>query len=106
MSLSAPSFAVLEVYQFARDATVAETWLIAHEPYLRNQDFGDSLDKVESLIKKHEAFEKSAATQEDRFLALERLTTVRRRPDVVSRPGHSPTRFSCLSCSASVLYPI
>ena len=83
MSLSAPSFAVLEVYQFARDATVAETWLIAHEPYLRNQDFGDSLDKVESLIKKHEAFEKSAATQEDRFLALERLTTVRRRPDAV-----------------------
>ena len=31
---------------------------------------------VEKLIKKHEAFEKSAATQEERFLALERLTTV------------------------------
>lgn len=31
---------VLEVYQFARDAAVAEAWLITHEPYLINQDFG------------------------------------------------------------------
>lgn len=31
---------VLEVYQFARDAAVAEAWLIAHEPYLLSQDFG------------------------------------------------------------------
>jgi spectrin beta len=27
---------ILEVYQFARDATVAEAWLIAHEPYLNS----------------------------------------------------------------------
>ena len=32
---------------------------------------------MENLIKKHEAFEKSAAAQEERFAALERLTTVR-----------------------------
>jgi spectrin beta len=31
---------------------------------------------VENLIKKHEAFEKAAAAQEERFAALERLTTV------------------------------
>jgi len=30
---------------------------------------------VENLIKKHEAFEKAAAAQEERFAALERLTT-------------------------------
>ena len=35
-----------------------------------------SIDDVENLIKKHEAFEKSAAAQEERFSALERLTTV------------------------------
>ena len=29
------------------------------------------------MIKKHEAFEKAAAAQEERFAALERLTTVR-----------------------------
>ncbi len=67
---------ILEVYQFARDATVAESWLAAHEPYLQSGDFGDTLDTVEALIKKHEAFEKSAATQEERFAALERLTMV------------------------------
>jgi len=31
---------VLEVYQFARDAAVAEAWLIAHEPYLSSQEYG------------------------------------------------------------------
>jgi len=33
---------VLEVYQFARDAAVAEAWLIAQEPYLMNQELGVS----------------------------------------------------------------
>jgi len=40
---------------------------------------------VELLIKKHEAFEKSAAAQEERFSALGRLTTVslrRRRRNI------------------------
>ncbi|XP_035827834.1 spectrin beta chain isoform X1 [Aplysia californica] len=66
---------ILEVYQFARDAAVAEAWLIAQEPYLSNQDLGDTLDAVENLLKKHEAFEKSAATQEERFAALLKPTT-------------------------------
>lgn len=35
-----------------------------------------TIDEVENLIKKHEAFEKSAAAQEERFSALHRLTTV------------------------------
>ncbi|KAL4715681.1 hypothetical protein ACJJTC_006260 [Scirpophaga incertulas] len=66
---------ILEVYQFARDAAVAEAWLVAQEPYLMSQELGHTIDEVESLIKKHEAFEKSAAAQEDRFSALQRLTT-------------------------------
>uniref|UniRef100_A0ABD2X9X6 Spectrin beta chain n=1 Tax=Trichogramma kaykai TaxID=54128 RepID=A0ABD2X9X6_9HYME len=66
---------ILEVYQFARDAAVAEAWLIAQEPYLMSQELGCSIDEVENLIKKHEAFEKSAAAQEERFSALQRLTT-------------------------------
>ncbi|VDI17958.1 spectrin beta [Mytilus galloprovincialis] len=66
---------ILEVYQFARDASVAEAWLMAQDTYLNNQDLGQNLDEVEILIKKHEAFEKAAATQEERFIALERLTT-------------------------------
>merc|ERR1719277_1545372 len=66
---------ILDVYQFARDAAVAEAWLLAQDPYLKSEEFGQSIDEVENLIKKHEAFEKAAAAQEERFAALERLTT-------------------------------
>ncbi len=67
---------MLEVCQFARDASVAEAWLIAQEPYMVSMDLGETVDEVEKLLKRHEAFEKSTATWEERFSALERLTTV------------------------------
>uniref|UniRef100_A0A8C1K4E2 Spectrin beta chain n=1 Tax=Cyprinus carpio TaxID=7962 RepID=A0A8C1K4E2_CYPCA len=70
---------ILEVHQFSRDAGVAEAWLLGQEPYLSSREMGQSVDEVEKLIKRHEAFEKSAATWEERFSALERLTTVRER---------------------------
>ncbi|XP_045122381.1 spectrin beta chain-like isoform X4 [Portunus trituberculatus] len=70
---------ILEVYQFARDASVAECWLMAQEPYLVSTEFGRSIDEVENLIKKHEAFEKACSAQEERFAALERLTTLELR---------------------------
>uniref|UniRef100_A0A3B4BR65 Spectrin beta chain n=1 Tax=Pygocentrus nattereri TaxID=42514 RepID=A0A3B4BR65_PYGNA len=66
---------ILEVHQFSRDAGVAEAWLLGQEPYLSSREVGQSVDEVEKLIKRHEAFEKSAATWEERFSALERLTT-------------------------------
>ncbi|CAF96656.1 unnamed protein product, partial [Tetraodon nigroviridis] len=71
---------VLEVHQFSRDASVAESWLLGQEPYLSSREVGQNADEVEKLIKRHEAFEKSAATWEERFSALERLTTVRPQP--------------------------
>ncbi|KAM8858394.1 spectrin beta chain, non-erythrocytic 1 isoform 3-T4 [Spinachia spinachia] len=67
---------VLEVHQFSRDAGVAEAWLLGQDPYLFSREMGQSVDEVEKLIKRHEAFEKSAATWEERFSALERLTTM------------------------------
>lgn len=33
-------FLVLEVYQFARDAAVAEAWLLAQEPYIMSLELG------------------------------------------------------------------
>uniref|UniRef100_A0A8C2CUZ7 Spectrin beta chain n=1 Tax=Cyprinus carpio TaxID=7962 RepID=A0A8C2CUZ7_CYPCA len=72
---------LLEVCQFARDASVAEAWLIAQEPYVASRDLGETVDEVEKLLKRHEAFEKSTATWEERFSALERLTTVCVRED-------------------------
>lgn len=43
------------------------------------------MDEVEKLLKRHAAFEKSAATWEERFSALERLTAVRRRQKPTAR---------------------
>ena len=50
--------------------------------------FQQTIDEVENLIKKHEAFEKAAAAQEERFAALERLTTVSDRHLKVSFAKH------------------
>uniref|UniRef100_A0A8C3KFD8 Spectrin beta chain n=1 Tax=Calidris pygmaea TaxID=425635 RepID=A0A8C3KFD8_9CHAR len=71
---------LLEVCQFSRDASVAESWLIAQEPYLASSDYGQTVDAVEKLLKRHEAFEKSSATWEERIAALRKLTTVRKDP--------------------------
>uniref|UniRef100_A0A673XW94 Spectrin beta chain n=1 Tax=Salmo trutta TaxID=8032 RepID=A0A673XW94_SALTR len=86
---------VLEVHQFGRDAGVAESWLLGQEPYLSSREMGQNVDEVEKLIKRHEAFEKSAATWEERFSALERLTTmelleVRRQQEEEERKRNPP----------------
>ncbi|XP_042641312.1 spectrin beta chain, erythrocytic isoform X2 [Tyto alba] len=67
---------LLEVCQFSRDASVAESWLVAQEPYLASSDYGQTVDAVEKLLKRHEAFEKSSATWEERIAALRKLTTL------------------------------
>lgn len=67
---------VLEVHQFAQEAMVAEAWLTAQEPFISSSELGGSVDEVEQLIRRHEAFRKAAATWEERFSSLRRLTTV------------------------------
>lgn len=89
------------MYQFARDAAVAEAWLIAQEPYLMSTELGHTIDEVENLIKKHEAFEKSAAAQEERFSALERLTTVSLESHRCSFPVIVSTTYSNYARSLS-----
>lgn len=68
---------VLEVHQFAQEAMVAEAWLTAQEPLISSKELGGSVDEVEQLIRRHEAFRKAAATWEERFSSLRRLTTVK-----------------------------
>lgn len=41
---------VLEVYQFARDAAVAEGWLMAQESYLTSSELGVSFDPSNSPL--------------------------------------------------------
>lgn len=81
---------MLEVCQFSRDASVAESWLIAQEPYLASSDYGQTVDAVEKLLKRHEAFEKSSATWEERIAALRKLTTVRKAQDGAPADPPSP----------------
>lgn len=52
---------VLEVHQFAQEAVVADAWLTAQEPLLQSRELGSSVDEVEQLIRRHEAFRKAAA---------------------------------------------
>lgn len=72
---------------------MAESWLMAQEPYLASTDYGQTVDAVEKLLKRHEAFEKSSATWEERIAALRKLTTVRKAQD---RARLVPTHL-CLS---------
>ncbi|XP_076971715.1 spectrin beta chain, non-erythrocytic 2 isoform X1 [Tamandua tetradactyla] len=67
---------VLEVLVFGRDAGMAEAWLCSQEPLVRSAELGCTVDEVESLIKRHEAFQKSAVAWEERFTALEKLTAL------------------------------
>uniref|UniRef100_A0A4X2LLB3 Spectrin beta chain n=1 Tax=Vombatus ursinus TaxID=29139 RepID=A0A4X2LLB3_VOMUR len=67
---------MLEVHQFAQEAVVADAWLNAQEPLLQSRELGSSVDEVEQLIRRHEAFRKAAAAWEERFSSLRRLTTV------------------------------
>uniref|UniRef100_A0A8C6Y1T6 Spectrin beta chain n=1 Tax=Naja naja TaxID=35670 RepID=A0A8C6Y1T6_NAJNA len=69
---------VMEVLMFGRDASMAEAWLASQEPIVRSTELGGNVDEVENLIKRHEGFQKSVAAWEERILALEKLTTVRK----------------------------
>uniref|UniRef100_A0A8C2E3Z3 Spectrin beta chain n=1 Tax=Cyprinus carpio TaxID=7962 RepID=A0A8C2E3Z3_CYPCA len=90
---------VLEVLQFSRDASMAESWLVGQEPLVRGAELGSNVDEVESLIKRHEAFEKLAAGWEDRFTQLEKLTTNNHTQVPVLTCSHVNTH----SCDVSYL---
>ncbi|KAJ4930360.1 hypothetical protein JOQ06_019364 [Pogonophryne albipinna] len=80
--------------EFGRDAYVAESWLAGQEPLVRAAELGSNVDEVESLIKRHEAFEKLATAWEDRFVLLEKLTTeheIQRRREEEERARRPPT---------------
>ncbi|XP_053908532.1 spectrin beta chain, non-erythrocytic 2 isoform X2 [Cuculus canorus] len=88
---------VLEVLMFGRDAGVAEAWLASQEPLVRSAELGASVAEVENLIKRHQGFQKAAAAWEERFAALQRLTTLeqkerrRREEEEEARKKRTPT---------------
>ncbi|KAI2654409.1 Spectrin beta chain, non-erythrocytic 5 [Labeo rohita] len=64
---------------FYRDTEYMEKISNSQEIQLKNSDLGTTVDNVETLIKRHEAFEKLLNSQEDKMVALqesaERLKT-------------------------------
>ncbi|XP_028921012.1 spectrin beta chain, non-erythrocytic 4 isoform X2 [Ornithorhynchus anatinus] len=81
---------MLEVHQFAQEAVVADAWLTAQEPLLRSRELGSSVDEVEQLIRRHEAFRKAAAAWEERFSSLRRLTTIEKLKAEQSKQPPTP----------------
>lgn len=73
------SISVLEVYQFAHDASVCEVWLSQQQGMVHGDPSGEverSIDETEQMIRKLDGFEKAAAPWETRFGALEKVTAV------------------------------
>lgn len=69
---------------------MADAWLTAQEPVLQSRELGSSVDEVEQLIRRHEAFRKAAAAWEERFSSLRRLTTVSTPDPAPATPTPSP----------------
>lgn len=67
----------LDVQLFKREANLLENWLVVRESTLRDGKVGESIIQVEDLIRKHEDFEKTITSQEEKFEALKRITLVR-----------------------------
>lgn len=55
---------------------MADGWLLAQEGFLGGEEWGESLDDVEELLKQQDDFEKTLAAQDERFQALLRETRV------------------------------
>ncbi|XP_054017486.1 spectrin beta chain, non-erythrocytic 5 [Dryobates pubescens] len=56
---------------FYKDWDHLDMLLNSQEIYLKSSDFGRSIDEVEQLIKKHEAFEKLLASQDEKMMSLQ-----------------------------------
>ncbi|XP_031334782.1 spectrin beta chain, non-erythrocytic 1 isoform X2 [Photinus pyralis] len=66
----------LDVQLFKHEANLLENWMIVREGPLRESQYGDSILQVEELIRKHEDFDKTVEAQEEKFIALKRITLI------------------------------
>ncbi|XP_069363525.1 spectrin beta chain, non-erythrocytic 5 isoform X3 [Maniola hyperantus] len=63
-----------ELQLFKEQARQVEDWLAAKEAFLNNDDLGENLDAVETLIRKHAEFTKLLESQLGRVVELEKFT--------------------------------
>ena len=62
---------LIDLHFFLRDAKQIDTLSSSQEVALASSDVGTSVEEVDVASKKHEAFEKLLATQEEKVLALQ-----------------------------------
>ena len=61
----------MDLQLFYRDTEQAEQWMNKQDVFLENEDLGESLDQVESMIKKHDNFEKTMIAHQEKINALD-----------------------------------
>ncbi|KAK4883333.1 hypothetical protein RN001_006652 [Aquatica leii] len=66
----------LDVQLFKHEANLLENWMVVREGPLKDPLYGDSILQVEELIRKHEDFDKTVEAQEEKFIALKRITLI------------------------------
>ncbi|XP_035899186.1 spectrin beta chain, non-erythrocytic 1 isoform X2 [Anopheles stephensi] len=69
----------LDTQRFLKEAEDMEGWIISRQMQLKDSKLGDSIAQVEDLLRKHEDFEKTVAAQEEKVLALKRITLLEQR---------------------------
>ncbi|XP_054271663.1 spectrin alpha chain, non-erythrocytic 1 isoform X2 [Macrosteles quadrilineatus] len=62
---------LIDLHFFLRDAKQIDTLCGTQEAALSGIDFGETVDEVSAYVKKHDAFEKLLATQEEKVVALQ-----------------------------------
>lgn len=65
----------MDLQLFYRDVEQAQSWINKQETLLENKDVGDSLDAVETLMRKHEDFEKSVTPQEEKLKHIDEFAS-------------------------------
>jgi len=84
----------LELQLFYRDCEQAENWMSSREAFVSAEQQGG--DNVESLIKKHEDFDKSITSQQEKISALQNFADQLIAADHYDAPAISEKRDAVL----------
>ena len=61
---------------WAKDTTAIESWMSSREPHIIDSNFGNDIDEVEELLKKHKDFEGAVEAKEDDLQFVHRITMI------------------------------
>ncbi|EPQ17489.1 Spectrin alpha chain, erythrocyte [Myotis brandtii] len=65
----------LDLHLFYRDSEQVDSWMSRQEAFLENEDLGNSLGAVETLLQKHDDFEEAFTAQEEKITTLDKTAT-------------------------------